>query len=561
MERGLSGSRLRGTLRRLAAARTSGRGSGKAGAGRTRTVRDFSVSGVWAFVLGAAVSLLVFALYLKTLAPGVLNYARPEMLDAAMLQVHAASLGITHPTGYPTWTMLTHLFTYLPVENVAYRTNLASAVYSTVAVALVYAAGYLLTRRAMAAAAGALAFGLGQTLWSQATIAEVLTLNATFAALLIALLLLWRDRRDDRYLLTACFFMGLSLTNHLTSGLLLPAGALFVLLTDRGKLRDARLALKGAGLFVLGLTPYAYLPIRASMDPQSMEADPSTPGALLDHVSGERLNERLLTLQPGHLWERLLFYGEQLLENLPLVVLVFAAVGLAAMVARDRAAAAFTAVIFAGWLTHAASYNILDVELYFIPTYLVVSLWVSTGVGTALDGAESLLSRRPRRLRLVLPAALGAAAVLLPLSGVVTTYPEVDRSGYDEGRRLIETVAREVEPGATVIHHRSSLWYMVVVEERRRDLTLVDPYYPSWGPRHYDAVWPGNLPPEQTNRRYGTSRDDLGVTAAKKAAEKGTVYILDHGRVGGSAFREAGFEIVSVERGMLYELVPRSQAL
>ena len=87
-----------------------------------------------ASALGAGVSLLVFALYLKTLAPGVLNYARPEMLDAAMLQVHAASLGITHPTGYPTWTMLTHLFTYLPVENVAFRTNLASAVYSTVAV-------------------------------------------------------------------------------------------------------------------------------------------------------------------------------------------------------------------------------------------------------------------------------------------------------------------------------------------------------------------------------------------------------------------------------------------
>lgn len=556
----MSGSRLSGLLRRFSAARASGSGAGKAGAARTRAVRGLSVPGVRASALGAGVSLLVFALYLKTLAPGVLNYARPEMLDAAMLQVHAASLGITHPTGYPTWTMLTHLFTYLPVENVAFRTNLASAVYSAVAVTFVYVAGYLLTRRAVAAAAGALAFGLGQTLWSQATIAEVLPLNATFAALLVALLLLWRESRRESYLLAACFFMGLSLTNHLTGGLLLPAGALFVLLTDRGKLTDIKLVLKGIGLFVAGLAPYAYLPLRASMKPQSMEADPSTTGALLDHVSGERLNDRLLTLQPGRLRERLLFYGEQLLENFPLMVLVFAAVGLAAMVARDRAAAAFTVVLFAGWLAHAASYNILDVELYFIPTYLMVSLWISTGTGTALGGAESLLPRSPRGRRLALPLALGAAAVLLPLSGVVTTYTEVDRSEQDEGRRVIETVAEEVEPGATVIHHRSSLWYMVVVEERRRDLTLVDPYYPSWGPRHYDAVWPGNLPPDETDRRYGTSRDDLGVTAAKKAADRGPVYILDQGRVGGSAFREAGFEVVRVEKGMLYRLVPRSQA-
>ena len=57
--------------------------------------------------------------------------------------------------------MLSHLFTYLPFGDCAYRSNLASAAYATLAVAAVFAAGYLLSRRVLGAAAAALAFGVG----------------------------------------------------------------------------------------------------------------------------------------------------------------------------------------------------------------------------------------------------------------------------------------------------------------------------------------------------------------------------------------------------------------
>ena len=64
---------------------------------------------------GSAAGLFVFVLYLRTLAPTVLYYDDPGMLDAVMLQMQVAVLGIAHPTGYPTYLTLTHLFTYLPV--------------------------------------------------------------------------------------------------------------------------------------------------------------------------------------------------------------------------------------------------------------------------------------------------------------------------------------------------------------------------------------------------------------------------------------------------------------
>ena len=162
-----------------------------------------------------------------------------------MLQMQVSVLGITHPTGYPTYLMLTHLFTYLPFGDPAYRVNLGSAVYAALAVVAVYAAGLLLGRRVVAAASGALAFGLGTALWSQAVIAEVYTLNALLVSVTIVVLLLWREHRKDRYLLLSAFLVGLCLTNHLTSGLLLPASLLFVALVDWRRLVDVRLVVKG----------------------------------------------------------------------------------------------------------------------------------------------------------------------------------------------------------------------------------------------------------------------------------------------------------------------------
>ncbi|MCA3747916.1 MAG: membrane protein, partial [Rubrobacter sp.] len=53
-------------------------------------------------------------LYLRTLAPTVLYYDLPRLRDSATLQAKAAVLGIPDYTGYPTYVMLAHLFTYLP---------------------------------------------------------------------------------------------------------------------------------------------------------------------------------------------------------------------------------------------------------------------------------------------------------------------------------------------------------------------------------------------------------------------------------------------------------------
>src|SRR5215203_3082780 len=494
---------------------------------------------------GLGVFVLVLILYLKTLAPTVLYLQDPKLLDAVMLQMQVSVLGITHPTGYPTYLMLTHLFTYLPFGDPAYRVNLGSAVYAALAVVAVYVAGLLLSRRVVAAASGALTFGLGTALWSQAVIAEVYTLNAMFVSVTIVVLLLWREYRKDRYLLLSAFLVGLCLTNHLTSGLLLPAGLLFVALVDWRRLLDVRLVIGGAWLFLLGLTPYLYLPIRAAMDPPN----PANFERFWYVLSGGNLTGSFFSFGPSELPGRLIFYWEHLLENAHFLVVMVALTGAVVMLLADRAVGVFLGSLFFGWLFHAALNDIPDIDLYFIPTYLVLSLWAAVGFGTLLAEVESLTSGFPRVTKGAILGVLSAMVLFLPLLGVGGAYAKVDMSGVYRGREEIEAVAQNAAPNATILHHRSSMWYMVLVERRRRDLTIVDPFFHNTDVSYADLVWPADIDLATTDRRYGT--DDLsGVSAAKKAAKKGRVYLLDQGVANLAPFRRAGFEVVTVEEGL-----------
>jgi 4-amino-4-deoxy-L-arabinose transferase-like glycosyltransferase len=531
---------------------------------------------------GAVLAGLFAALYLGTLAPTVLYHDYPDMFDPAMLQAAAPVLGIAHPTGYPTYMMLAHLFTYLPVGDEAYRVNLISAVFGAVAVVLVYLVGLRMTRRVVAATTGALAFGLTPIFWSQAVIAEVYTVNATFIAGVLYVLLLWRDTRLDRYLLLAALLMGLSLTHHLTSALLIPAALLFVYLTDRSLLRRAGLWARGLGLFVLGLVPYLYLPLRAAMEAPLNEADPSTPERFLLLVSGGSfLLKNLLDItgseEPGGstgdsqmaLWpevtsaavgilERLSPTGEYVVGQFPVLILAAGVVGIFQLISTDRAAAALLGLLFASWLVHALTYTVSDFYVFFIPAYLIFGLFVGCGVGLALREAEALARRWPARAGTALVAGVCVVAVIFPLARAPETYAEEDRSDDYHGRVILDTVASQAETGATVLHHRSSLWYMVLVQERRQDLTLVDPFETSWV-RQTDFVWPDDLDAEESTERYGTG-DVTGVKTARIAAERGPVYLLNQEVDGMGDFQEAGFRVEPVdENEVLYELVPNAE--
>ena len=516
---------------------------------------EASINRLSVLAVGLSVASLAFLLYLWTLAPTVLYYERPDLLDAVMLQAHVYALGITQPTGYPTYTMLAHLFTYLPFGDPAYRANLASAVFGAAAVLLTFLAGLRLSRRTFAATVGALAFAVGNIFWSQATIAEVYTLNALFVSLVVLVLLIWRDTREDRYLLAAAFLMGLSLTHHVTSGLLLPTATLFVLIVDRRKLLEWRLILKGAGLFVLGLTPYLYLPVRALIGPPISEADPSNFARFWEHVAGREFGIRFGTLGLDEFLARLTSLWGYFSDEFHAGLLIVAAFGFLVMLFKDRAGALLLGAPMLGWVVYAIGYDIFDYSLYFIPSYLMLALFVAVGASKILDGAERFLAASPPLLRTAAPVLISILLLYLAVSGAREDYPLVDRSRDMEGRRILETVAEKTAPNATVLHHRSPLPYMILVEERREDLTLVSPWYPSRNPQR---VWSASGAPDDefpSAKSVGSN----GVADARVASRKGPVYTLGDG-LDLCNFQNTGFSVIRVEGDLLYEIVPPDRA-
>src|SRR5918992_5973378 len=129
----------------------------------------------------ALVAALLFALYAATSPRTV------AAEDDGLFVLSSYYRGVEHPPGYPLFTLVGHLFTYLPFGSVAYRVHLASAFFGALSGAAAWLCARLLVPGRLAAWLAAFALGLTPVFWSQAIIAEAYTLN-TFFFLVLAYL-------------------------------------------------------------------------------------------------------------------------------------------------------------------------------------------------------------------------------------------------------------------------------------------------------------------------------------------------------------------------------------
>jgi hypothetical protein len=213
----------------------------------------------------AALAALLFVLYAASAPRSV------ALEDDGLFVLSSYFLGIEHPPGYPLFTLIGHLFTYLPFGSVAYRVHLASALFG----ALTCGAAWLCARALVAGRLPAYlaAFGLGVSpvFWSQAIIAEVYTLNTFFFLSLVFMGLqacppgqpAAASARDSRLLPWMALVFGLSLSNHYPL-MLLVAPAFVVLLWPLRRELLQRFGLL-SWLVILGLVPYVWMVRRSWM--------------------------------------------------------------------------------------------------------------------------------------------------------------------------------------------------------------------------------------------------------------------------------------------------------
>jgi hypothetical protein len=199
--------------------------------------------------IAGAIAAILFALYALS-APRTVAHE-----DDGMFVLSSYFLGIEHPPGYPLFTWIGHLFTYLPFGSVAYRVHLASALFGALSCGALYLCARALIPGRLPALLAAFGLGMSPVFWSQAIIAEVYTLNTFFF-----LVLAWLGLTGASLRWMALAF-GLSLSNHYPL-MLLVAPAFGILLWPRRAelVRETGLLM---WLVVVGLLPYVWLVYRS----------------------------------------------------------------------------------------------------------------------------------------------------------------------------------------------------------------------------------------------------------------------------------------------------------
>jgi hypothetical protein len=449
-----------------------------------------ALSSLWPLTL---IGLLATA-YTLTIAPG-LTWANHGD-DGGDLITAAATLGVAHPTGYPTYLLLAHLFQLLPIGNLAFRTNLLSAM-SAIGAAFVVRVIILelLSTKAktnnqeVAAWLGGMAFGLSSLLWSQAVIAEVYTLHVL--GLTLVLLATFRLTRPqaavssiDRVL---AFAVGLALGNHLTTFFaLLPY--LLATLYRGWRAQRRELALLWLCL-AAGASIYFYLPLRAATHPPINWGGASTLQGWWWVISAEPYRGLAFAAPLTEVVARIYaFVTNDLPSQFGWAGIFLGLGGLWIAPQRAKATLLWLALVSAAF---AIGYKTSDYFVHLLPVYLVFAV----GIGLAWSTLLNWASRQPKTTLTrsgLIATALSGLAYQATLTG-----PAVSAQTNDQAESFLQSVFQQAPAEALVVTQNDrdsfALWYGRFALHERTDLIIVvERLLPfAWYQADLQAIYPG----------------------------------------------------------------------
>ncbi len=464
-------------------------------------------SSVTAARIAVGVGAIALLVYLLTMNRTIGFIDKGELLAAA------STLGIPHPTGYPTMMLIGYLFTLiLPLRDVLALNIMSALLAAASAWGLTLLLDDLLRRltttaiarkprgqargkrgrgkggkpetrqervtldpstRAFLAGAGALGIAFTGIWWGQGNGFEVYSLHALLLPLIILTFLRFVDeglqpesgRRMTRRGFLFAFLVGLSFTNHLTTILIAPGLLLYYFAmtpVKQGKWWFSRIVALAPG-FLAGLLPYIWLPIRASSHPWFNWGDPSTLDAIFNHIRGK---------QYAVWFGRWQVFGDQtafFLESLPIQVgvigLLLAGVGLFLLFIRSRTLGTMILLFVIACVIWSGSYDIQEIGPYYMTAILGIGIMSCIGLLWVFE-------------RFGRQGALGAAGAVVVLT-LLFNYSASDESGNSYVEDMTRNTLNELPKDAVIY---SSLWdfwvagsfYMQKVEALRPDVIVID---------------------------------------------------------------------------------------
>lgn len=432
--------------------------------------------------IGLVTFLISYIVYYNTLAPTV------NFIDSGELAAVGSTLGIAHPTGYPLFTLLGYLFSKLPLNwLIIKKLNLMSATFSSLGIFLFYHFLTLLITKLpnknkivkesyvyVVCATSALILGFSKTYWSQSTSIEVYSLHIFFISLILyySLRIILSSNGNEgmsqfnlRIFLMLFFVLGLSFSNHMTTILLLPGVMYLIFLVFKLKDLRKKYLIHGFILFLIGVSNYLYLMIRASQEPFFNWGNPTNLERLFWHVSGKQYRVWIFSSFESAR-KQFEYYISNFNNEFNIIFIIIGILGAYHLFRFDKKLFTFFIILFFTCIGYSINYDIHDIDSYFLLSYFVFAIWVGVGLIYMLN--------KFRNKKLIL--SLISMLTLIPL---ILNYKQCDESKNFLVVDYMKNVFNSVADSSIIISYQwdyfiSASYYYQEVENYRKDVIVID---------------------------------------------------------------------------------------
>lgn len=411
--------------------------------------------------------IIVFVIFLKTMLPGQAFH------DAGELQVIVPTLNIAHPTGYPTYILLSKiLLTFIPVGEVAFKVNFLSIVYSILTLVLIYLILVKLTKDYLFSIIGILILAFVEPFWNYSGIANVHTLHRVFQFLLFFIFLLILEKKNVKLFYILSLVLGLSLGNHLLTIYLVP-GFLLGFLAYKGMGFGIKQFFFASLFFVMGILVYIFLPIRELFGPAL-----SYNYSILDwtnffrHISGSDFKPLLFQGGLDVILENSVNSIDQMVEYLGVLPVILMVLG---MIWLFRINTIFESMLFLSAIltvVFSANYLTSDSNRYLLSVISIFCLFIGLGCFFVYQMLCRIF-KNDKYLKLILFLIF----LSLPLNLFFNNYRKVNKVEDNRAEIYSKEVFSYLEPDSLILtwwNFSPTLWYRREILKERLDIRIVN---------------------------------------------------------------------------------------
>lgn len=445
--------------------------------------------------ISSIVITVIMIFYLLSFCSTLYWYDSAEFATAGYL------LGISHPTGYPTYLTCLKVFLLVPFFSKAFLANFFSLFCACIVFLLMNQYFHELRLSSYSRGFAFIFLAATPVFWSQAIIAEVYLLNLIFFLLILWCEIVAKNRSDMRYYFTSSLLLGLGLGNHLTLIFIAPS-----MLYNRfhfihnfiRKTRNAHSFTPKIPIFlsicflffILGLSTYLYLPIRAQSNPGINIGDPDSLEEFVKVVRGGYFY-KYITYETKETLSSKLSDASLILKNqFELGGLVLVLSGLFIAFRRKETTIFSLLSVSILTFTFVTFYGVDDIEQFSTPLLLVCTIFSSYCVEYLILSLSRIEFKRKRtsinnfcRIEFFSKKNLLFSVLFLTLLyKMYLLFPEQNRSDFNEAEKFIKLVHESLPENSFIINKMSPrdwrliapLWYARFVDKRRFDITYFD---------------------------------------------------------------------------------------